>query len=395
MAHYDVLILGAGGAGMMCGLTAAKRKKKVAILDHNPQTGAKILISGGGRCNFTNLNASAENYFSHNKDFCKSALARFSPQDFLNLVKKHKIAYHEKKLGQLFCSASASNIVDMLKTECELAGVEFLLSTSIKGVSSPSNLTPPARFEVQTSRGPYYSTSLVIATGGLSVPKVGATDLGYRIAKSYGISVTKLVPALDGFILEDSFYSDLSGLSLDCNISCNGKTFRENILFTHKGLSGPAALQASLYWNPGDFIEIDLFPDQTEHSLMQNLNASPHVTLKGFLARNTPKRFADAFCKDKPFTIKHIGETAPKILESFVRDLKAWRLKPKSTVGYQKAEVTRGGVDTHELSSQSMEATKVPGLYFIGEVVDVTGWLGGYNFQWAWASGYAAGISIA
>lgn len=392
----DVLILGAGGAGMMCATHAAARGRKTLLLDHSTKLGGKILISGGGRCNFTNTGASPAQYVSRNPDFCKSALARYPSATFVELVKKHKIPFHEKKLGQLFCDGSAQAIVQLLKSECETAGAEFLLDTKIERVEKLETESP--RFAVHTSRGEFRAHSLVVATGGLSIPKIGATGLGYELASQWGLNLIERAPALDGFAFtpeQSRTYHDLAGVALDSTITCNGITFRENILFTHTGLSGPASLQASLHWYPGDPITINLLPDRDALQwVLQKKREGRRTFMKAIVSEVLPARVAARMCEAHFPSEKPIQQESQKNLEAFAKILNSWTLTPAGTVGYSKAEVTRGGVDTDELSSQTLESTKIPGLHFIGEVVDVTGWLGGYNFQWAWASGHAAGIVV-
>ncbi len=392
----------------MCAIEAAKRGRKTLVLDHGSKVGSKILISGGGRCNFTNLTASSRNYVSENRHFCKSALARFTPRDFLAMVQEHQIAYHEKKLGQLFCDGSASNVVSMLVKECENAGVILRLGAKIKSVVKLPNTTfdGATLFEVTVSSGgaltgqveTLVGSSVVIATGGLSIPKIGATGFGYEIAKQFGLKVLPRSAALDGFTFSSEVqkkFSELSGLSLDCLATCGGESFRENVLFTHSGLSGPAALQTSLHWKPGLVLELDLLPELSveaaEQWLIQGKQERSQILLSNFMKEKFPARFIDFFCEAHQFEVKPLIEIQDKTLKDLIGLLKHWKLEPRGTVGYQKAEVTRGGVDTDELSSKTLESKKVPGLFFVGEVVDVTGWLGGYNFQWAWSSGWAAG----
>ncbi len=391
---------------MFCAIHAGRRGRSVTLLDHSKKLGGKILISGGGRCNFTNLGAGPANYVSRNPHFCKSALSRFTPDLFIQMVRDHGIPFHEKKLGQLFCDGSAQAIVDLLRSECEQAGARFELETQIgaitrlepagvgSGAGDAGSVSAP-RFRVDTSRGPIEARSLVVATGGLSIPKIGATGLGYEIAEKFGLKLVTRAAALDGFTFEDretQMFRDLAGASVDCVIECNGVRFRENILFTHAGLSGPAALQASLHWNPGDPITIDLLPGADPFSFFLNKKKQgSRSTVRNLLAELLPTRFADKLCDLDFQSSLPLPQVSEKALEAFCAKLKAWKLVPRGTVGYSKAEVTRGGVDTDELSSKTLEVRKVPGLHFIGEVVDVTGWLGGYNFQWAWASGWAAG----
>jgi predicted Rossmann fold flavoprotein len=389
----EVLIIGAGGAGMMCAIHAARRGRRVLMVDHSKKLGGKILISGGGRCNFTNLGAGPVNYVSHNPHFCKSALSRYPSENFIRMVEAHGIAYHEKKLGQLFCDGSAQAIVDMLKAECDQAGAKFLLETRVERITRlPEGRAE--RFRVDTSAGAFECESLVIATGGLSIPKIGATGFGYGVAKQFGLKQIETVPALDGFTFADAetrSLRELAGLSIDCVIESRGVSFRENILFTHAGLSGPAALQASLHWSRGDTVTINLLPETRAFEwFMRKKKEGSRATVKNLLAELLPNRFAERFSELYFPSQLPLPQVSEKALETFCEQLHAWKIVPAGTVGYSKAEVTRGGVDTDELSSKTMEAKKVPGLYFIGEVVDVTGWLGGYNFQWAWASGWAA-----
>jgi predicted Rossmann fold flavoprotein len=391
MSQYDVIVIGAGGAGLMCALQAARRGRKVLALDHAPKIGKKILISGGGRCNFTNLHASPANFVSHNPHFCKSALARFTPDNFIQMVKDHDIPFHEKKLGQLFCDRSARDIVAMLVQDCEKAGVAFQLHCTVQAV------TKPDQFFLDTSQGSFSSESLVIATGGPSVPDAGATDFGYGLARQFGLALVEPEPALVGLTWSESdlrSFGDLAGVSVETVVTCRQASFRENILFTHRGLSGPAILQISLYWHQGDPITINLSPDLDLGAwLLEAKRLGDKAELKTLLASRLPKRLAEKFC-DLYLPSKPVVQLADKALASFTDRLHRWSVTPSGTEGFKKAEVTRGGVDTDELSSKTMEAKKVPGLYFIGEVVDVTGQLGGYNFQWAWASGFAAGQTV-
>ena len=341
----------------------------------------------------TNINAASENYVSENPHFCKSALSQFTAQDFIALVEKHRISYHEKKLGQLFCDISAKQIVSMLVNECCEAGVTFQLGTFVKSLKKDH-----AGFVMETSQGIYAVASVVIATGGLSIPKIGATDFGYRMAKQFGLRVTSLSPALDGFrVTSEAWkpFSALAGISLDVSLSCDHASFRENILFTHVGLSGPAALQGSLYWNSGDAVTMDLLPEiDAKKWLYEKREARPNAEIKSLLREFFPQHFCEIFCEQYFPKMTILASASNRALDDCAQQLKAWKIFPTSTVGYSKAEVTRGGVDTNELSSKTMESKKVPGLSFIGEVVDVTGWLGGYNFQWAWSSGFAAGQNV-
>lgn len=367
----------------MCAIEAGKRGRKTLVIEHAEKTGKKILISGGGRCNFTNLTAQPGNFISDNPHFCKSALARYTPQDFISLVEKHGIKYHEKKLGQLFCDGSAKEIVNMLIGECENAGVELSVNCSV------SEIIKNEKFTIKTDTGEYTSDSLVIATGGISIPQMGATDFGYKIAKQFCLKLTKIVPGLVPFVLKDNQFSELSGISIDSVINCGGISFRENILFTHKGLSGPAVLQISNYWNEGEEIRIDLYPNRNLKELLTE-NKSSKAELVNFLAQYFTKRFSEVWCRVN-FPSIPLNRLSDKEIETVAELIHNWIIVPDMTEGFGKAEVTRGGINTDELSSKTMECKKIKGLYFIGEVVDVTGWLGGYNFQWAWSSGFAAG----
>ncbi|MFI5211482.1 MAG: NAD(P)/FAD-dependent oxidoreductase [Ignavibacteria bacterium] len=379
----DVIIIGAGAAGLMCAIEAGKRGRKVLVIESSEKIGKKILISGGGRCNFTNTNTRPENFISSNPHFCKSALARYTPNDFISLVEKHGIKYHEKKLGQLFCDGPAKQIVNMLIDECDDAGVEIIVNCKVESIAKEKN------FQLATNNGEFESESLVIAAGGISIPQMGSTDFGYKTAKQFGIKVTKTVPGLVPFTLKEKAFSDLSGISVDSIVSCIGISFRENILFTHKGLSGPAILQISNYWSEGDEISINLLPDKNFGELIAE-NFTSKMELVNFLSKLVSKRFAEKWC-DIYFKSKPLNHLREKEILEISEKLHNWKIIPNGTEGFGKAEVTKGGVDTDELSSKTMESKKVKGLYFIGEVVDVTGWLGGYNFQWAWASGFAAG----
>ena len=387
--NHDVLIIGGGAAGLMCARQAGLRGRRVIVLEHAPKLGAKILISGGGRCNFTNLHVVPQNYVSENPHFCKSALSRYRPEDFISLVKSYDIPFHEKKLGQLFCDESARAIVTMLVSECEKASVVLKTNQKITSV------TKEDAFIVTTQHEMYHASSLVIATGGLSYPKIGASGFGYDIARQFGLNVTPTAPALDGFRADVAFlekYRDLTGVSLDVTMTVNGQTFRENILFTHFGVSGPAALQASLYWRNGDDVLVNLLPERDAAEwLLNKKKEGSRMTVKNVLKEFYPERFAETISED--FSQSPLVQVPDRALKEFGAGLNHWIFRPAATMGYDRAEVTRGGVSTDELSSKTMEAKKVPGLYFIGEVVDVTGWLGGFNFQWAWSSAAAAGES--
>ncbi len=394
MNEFDVVVLGAGGAGMMCAIQAGRRGRRAAVLDHAAKAGGKIIISGGGRCNFTNRSVAAENFVSANEHFCKSALSRFPPEDFIAMVRAHGIAYHERKHGQLFCDASAQQIIDMLLKECREAGAQLFLQHEIEGVRKDG-----AGYVVRTSRGDFSAKSVVVATGGLSFPKFGATGVGYSIAEQFGLKVIPTAPALDGFTFsaEDRAKLDgFSGIALDAVIACHGVVFRENLLFTHAGFSGPVALQASLHWKPGDMVQINFIPALSREELLAWFagRKGGKAELKNQMATLVPKRLAERFCDLYLPDPLDLGNLSKKALEAFCDRLQNWPFVPSGTVGYGKAEVTRGGVDTGELSSKTMEARKAPGLFFIGEVVDVTGWLGGFNYQWAWSSGWAAGQAV-
>ena len=408
----DVLIIGAGAAGMMCAIEAARRGRSVLLLDHSKKLAEKIRISGGGRCNFTNLYAKPENYLSNNPHFCRSALARYTPQHFITWLNQQGIGYHEKKLGQLFCDEGSAAIITMLKNECDAAGVRWLMSCEVHKIErlNPAcsqagetaevkgNAHPSAeRFSCNTSHGTFRAQSLVIASGGLSIPKIGATPFGYQLAQQFDIPMTKLKPGLVplSFHPDDwAPYVDLAGISVDAEVSYGEQVFRENLLFTHRGLSGPAILQISSYWEPGQPLHINLLPDHDTLQLFAQQRDS-RMLLNNFFAQYLPKRFIETWCaqlagnnlsSNEP--INRYSEKEIAVLASKLHD---WQITPSGTLGYSKAEVTCGGVDTRALSSKTMEANEVNGLYFIGEVVDVTGQLGGYNFQWAWSSGYAAG----
>jgi hypothetical protein len=386
---YDVVVIGAGAAGLMCAIEAGRRGRRVLVIERNAEVGRKILISGGGRCNFTNLGTAPECFLSENPDFCRSALARFSPADFVARVARHGIAFHEKKLGQLFCDGSARQIVAMLLAECREAGVRIETACEVE------RLARGARFALATTRGAFEAASVVVATGGLSIPKLGASDFALRLAREHGVAVTATRPGLVPLRMAGEmlgFCVALAGASIRTETRCRGQAFRENVLFTHRGVSGPAILQISSYWRPGDTLELDLLPDEDAAALLAETRARGRGLVR-LLEGRQPRRFAQAFAG------RH-GPAGPlagldkRALAELARQLSAWRLAPSDTEGYGKAEVTVGGVDTRELSSQTFACRRVPGLHFIGEAVDVTGWLGGYNFQWAWASGFAAGQAV-
>jgi predicted Rossmann fold flavoprotein len=384
----DVVVIGAGAAGLMCALTAAGRGRQVLLIDHANKAGKKILMSGGGRCNFTNVYADPANFFSQNRHFCKSALARYTPWDFIAMVSKHGVPYHEKKLGQLFCDNKSRDIRDMLLEECEQAGVDLRLDTSVRQIDKTE-----AGYVLSTDLGPIASSSVVVATGGLSIPTLGATGFGYEIARQFGHDVVSTRAGLVPFIITDQLKdicNELSGTSVECVVSCNGQSFRENILFTHRGLSGPAILQISSFWNLGDAVEINLLPDHDALEWLQRQQAArPNSDLKTVLGEVFTKKMA-TLMTDHWFAAKPMKQYSPAELRDVAGTLGAWQVVPAGTEGYRTAEVTLGGVDTREVSSKTMESLRSPGLYFVGEVLDVTGHLGGFNFQWAWASGYAA-----
>lgn len=389
--NFDVIIIGAGAAGLMCAMRAGQRGKLVLLLDHADEAGKKIIISGGGRCNFTNLHATPANFFSNNPHFCISALKSYTQHDFIALVEKHKIAYHEKTLGQLFCDNSAHDILKMLLDECKAAHVDIRLETRITDVSKADG------FKIDTNKGVFSASALVLATGGLSIPKMGATDFSHRIAKKFGLPLTDIRPALVPLTFQNKeleFMRPLSGLSTETIASMGKKKFREGMVFTHRGISGPAILQISSVWREGQSITLDMQPDfDVEAFLLERKKSRPNAELKTILAERMVQRLAQAFT-DTYFTNAAIGNMPDKTLKEAAKLLKNWVLMPTGCEGYAKAEVTLGGIDTNALSSKTMEANDVKGLYVIGEAVDVTGWLGGYNFQWAWSSGYAAGNAV-
>jgi len=405
---YDVIVLGAGAAGLMCAIEAGKRGRHVLVLERADRIGKKILISGGGRCNFTNLHSSPENFFSANRHFAKSALARYTPADFVRLVEKHRIPYHEKKLGQLFCDRAASDIITMLEQECRDAGVEIRLNTKVtevrnqevrkdevrKNAGRKSDLHENDQFTVQAEGASFGATRLVVATGGLSIAKIGATSFGYDLARQFGLKIEPPHAALVPLVFSErdcKRWCDLAGVSTEV-IACTRstkQTFRENMLFTHRGISGPAILQISSYWHGKEPIHLDLAPDR---DLTADLRAREHRDLSSWkllLREVLPRRFADRWVETYP-----LAGNSDRVFADAERQLHSWEVKPEGTEGYGKAEVTAGGVDTAELSAKTMESKKVPGLFFIGEVVDVTGQLGGFNFQWAWASGFCAGQAM-
>jgi len=385
----DIVIIGAGAAGLMCAIEAGKRGRKVVVLDHANKAGKKILMSGGGRCNFTNMDVNADNFISHNPHFCKSALSRYTQWDFIALVTDYNIPYEERNHGQLFCKDSAKDILNMLLSECAHAGVEIRLNCTIENAHKLDDT-----YIIKTSKGDYTSESLVIATGGLSIPKMGATGFGYNMAKRFGHIVHPTTAGLVPFTLQDNdkdWLAELSGIAIDCVVSNKRNNFRENILLTHRGLSGPAILQISSYWKAGESVSINLLPDvDTEALLKIKQQEQPKTHLKTILAELLPKRFITALL-DENVINQPLHYISHDRFKTIAKQLHEWQIRPNSTEGYRTAEVTLGGVNCDELSSQTMESNYSTGLYFIGEVVDVTGWLGGYNFQWAWASGWCAG----
>ena len=395
---YDLLVIGAGAAGMMCASVAGQAGKKVLVIDHASKLAEKIRISGGGRCNFTNLHAAPNHFLSENPHFCKSALSRYTSQDFLHLVKRYRIAFHEKHKGQLFCDESAEDIIRMLKSECELGKVQWRMPCSINGLQKDEN-----GFVVDTQQGVVSAANVVIATGGLSIPKIGATDFSYRIAKQFGIKIVEPRPALVPLTFDAQSWAPfvpMAGISLEVDIETGDKknkiVFREDLLFTHRGLSGPAILQISSYWQPGQNIRINLLPELDVANALIAAKTTTKKNLANFLAAYLPARLVDGLLSAQGFDGEQkIADIQDKRLRLLGEKMNRWELLPSGSEGYRKAEVTRGGVDTRELSQQSMMVKAVPGLYFIGEAVDVTGWLGGFNFQWAWASGVAAGKAIA
>tara|TARA_Y100000031_G_scaffold40119_1_gene45581 strand:+ start:193578 stop:194786 length:1209 start_codon:yes stop_codon:yes gene_type:complete len=389
---YDVIIVGAGAAGLMCGLTAGVRGKSVLIMDHAKKIAEKIRISGGGRCNFTNLNTRPEAFLSRNSHFCKSALAQYTQHDFIALVEKHGIAYHEKKLGQLFCDGKSQQIIDMLVQECTQNNVVIQNETDVSGVKATES-----GYHLKAGDKTFTCTSLVIATGGLSIPKIGATRFGYNVARQFDLNVYDTYPALVPFTFQTDILEmckTLSGVAVDANVSCNDMSFAEGLLFTHRGLSGPSILQISSYWKEGDAITVNLAPDVDVLTfLKEKKQAQPKQEIHNALADILPSRLAEALCAFHNVTGR-LADLPNAALEKLAGAVNAWTLKPAGTEGYRTAEVTLCGVDTDALSSKTMECKSHKGLYFIGEVVDVTGHLGGYNFQWAWSSGYVAGQNV-
>ncbi|QKJ65317.1 NAD(P)/FAD-dependent oxidoreductase [Deefgea piscis] len=388
MNKTDVIVIGAGAAGLMCAATAGQRGRKVVLMDHSEKLAEKIRISGGGRCNFTNLNVRPECYLSNNPHFVKSALKQFTQFDFMALLDKHGLTYHEKTLGQLFCDQNSQGIIEMLKAEVNLGDVIWRMGTEVIAVAQVEG-----QFQVTTATEVWLSDALVIATGGLSIPQIGATAFGYEVAKQFGLNLQPLAAALVPLTFQsEDLWTELAGVALEnVVVSCENTSFREAILLTHKGLSGPAILQISSFWQAGKTLEIDLIPDLDLADFLRAANRD--ALLSTVLADVLPKRFVAVWLA-KYGEIRPLKQYTSKELQRLEAELHQWQIKPSGSLGYKKAEVTRGGVDTDQLLSKSMMAREIPGLYFIGEVVDVTGWLGGYNFQWAWSSGYVAGMNI-
>ncbi|MBX9606367.1 MAG: NAD(P)/FAD-dependent oxidoreductase [Gammaproteobacteria bacterium] len=393
MSHYDLIVIGAGAAGMMCAATAGQRGRRVLVIEHAATVGEKIRISGGGRCNFTNLHCGPANFLSENPRFCRSALAGYGVRDFLALVEAHGIAWHEKTLGQLFCDDSAVQIIDLLRAECARGAVEFALSTSVQGVARGAT-----GFRVDTSSGPREATRLVIATGGKSIPKIGATGFAYDLAQQFGLPLVTPRPGLVPLVFPPELKAALEGLAgvaIEAVVSAGGARFREALLFTHRGLSGPSILQASSYWTPGNAVVIDLAPD---HDVLAHLESArrdhPRQQVATALAEILPRRLAQRLAEQADCASGNLAEVAGKTLRALAERVQRWAVMPDGTEGFRKAEVTVGGVDTRALESRTLEAREVPGLHFIGEAVDVTGHLGGHNFQWAWSSGVAAGRAV-
>jgi predicted Rossmann fold flavoprotein len=397
---WDAIVIGAGAAGMMCAAVAGQRGARVLLIDHSDKLGEKIRISGGGRCNFTNVNTGPANFISENPHFARSALARYTAADFVALVKRHRIAFHEKHKGQLFCDDSAEDIIDMLRAECEAGGVRWAMPCKVRRVGKACEA-----FEVDLEQGGELGAQrarrVVIATGGLSIPKIGATDFGFRIARQFGLRVVEPHPALVPLTFDAQHWAPfvpLAGVALDVQARCGAAQFDEDLLFTHRGLSGPAILQISTFWTPGAPIELNLAPQFAGAELADALLAAKRggrQALHTVLAQLLPRRLAEGWLASQHIDgTQRIADAADKLLRSLAQSLTRWPLVPSGSEGYRKAEVTRGGVATDELSQTTLESKLVPGLHFIGEVVDVTGWLGGYNFQWAWSSGYAAGVAM-
>ncbi|HIF55581.1 MAG: NAD(P)/FAD-dependent oxidoreductase [Methylococcales bacterium] len=390
MIQVDVVVIGAGAAGLMCASEAGKRGRKVVVLDHANKAGKKILMSGGGRCNFTNYSIEAENFISNNPHFCKSALSRFTQWDFLGWVDRYDIPFHERSHGQLFCNDSAKDILNMLLSECEKTQVEIRLNCNVQGIKQLAD----NQFQINTDKQSFQCQSLVIATGGLSIPKMGASAFGYQVAEQFGIPVIPVRAALVPFTLqtaEKQKYSALSGVAVAAEVICKNQSFKENVLFTHRGLSGPVMLQISSYWQAGEAIAVNFLPDLDVVELLQQKRAdNVKHQIKNSLAEYLPKRLVEALLDQKYWAIS-MQDISNQQIDDIARAIQYWQIKPNGTEGYRTAEVTLGGVDCSSISSKTMQSNEITGLYFIGEVLDVTGWLGGYNFQWAWSSGWCAG----
>ena len=405
MQRFDVAVIGAGAAGMMCAAVAGQRGRKVVLIEHAERLAEKIRISGGGRCNFTNLKVSAANFISENPDFCRSALAGYTPQDFIALVRRHGIAFHEKHRGQLFCDGASEAVIAMLVAECDAGGVDWRRPCTVTRITHEAGAASPL-FALETSAGALISDRVVVATGGLSIPKIGATDFAYRLARQFGLRVIEPRPALVPLTFDlqrwQSFAA-LAGVALEVDVRCDagGGHFREDLLFTHRGLSGPAILQISSFWKPGAAIAIDLAPSVALAEQLVAQKTESRQSVVNALAHSLPRRLvlhwfdsADLPVQSAALRDLRLADAPDRSIRSLADSLQNWTVIPAGTEGFRKAEVTRGGVDTHELSQKTMEARRLPGLHFIGEAVDVTGWLGGYNFQWAWSSGYAAGQAV-
>ena len=386
----DVVIVGAGAAGLMCAIEAGKRGRRVIVLDHANKPGKKILMSGGGRCNFTNYSIEPENFISENPHFCKSALSRYTQWDFMGLIEQYKIPFHERSHGQLFCNDSAKDILNMLLAECKKAGATIHLNCKIQAINKQAEQC----FQIETERQSLQCQSLVIATGGLSIPKMGATAFGYQLAQQFAIPVIPVKPALVPFTLQPEDkekYSPLSGIAVACQVASKNQSFKENVLFTHRGLSGPAILQISSYWQAGEMLNINFLPGLDMVKILRQKRAEKIKNqLKNILAEYLPKRLIEALINKKYWAIS-IQDISNQDIDEIAQALQNWQIKPNGTEGYRTAEVTLGGVDCATISSKTMQSNQVEDLYFIGEVLDVTGWLGGYNFQWAWSSGWCAG----
>jgi len=390
MKKIDVVIIGAGASGLMCAIEAGKRGRRVMVIDHANKAGKKILMSGGGRCNFTNYSVDADNFISQNPHFCKSALSRFSQWDFLAMIEQYQIPFHERSHGQLFCDDSAKDILDMLLAECKKVNVDIQLNCKVHSIKK----TPDQEFQLKTDKDIIHCQSVVVATGGLSIPKMGATAFGYQIAEQFDINVLPVCAALVPFTLQPDDkekYSALSGIAVPCVVSNQQQSFKENVLFTHRGLSGPAILQISSYWKAGEVVNVNFLPElDVNQMLLEKRNNKVKMQLKTILAEYLPKRLVEVLIEQK-LLVSSLQDLSNKQLNELVQNIENWQIKPSGTEGYRTAEVTLGGVDCSAVSSKTMQSQAVSGLFFVGEVLDVTGWLGGYNFQWAWASGWCAG----